>query len=103
MINAVENHTRTERHLEQHSDIAHHNRIEEAENKQEDREHQISDLKNKIVYGDSNHTNQIEGLEKNITFADGYLAHNDDHMPKEDIENLKEKQKNRVETLNRLQ
>jgi hypothetical protein len=102
LVDLVEAHTRTERHLEQHSDIASPEQVEHAEKVQDEREEQISKLKSKIVYGDGGPTDEVENLEKNITFAEGYMDHNADHMNKKDLENLKDKEENRRDTLNRL-
>ena len=102
LVDLVEAHTRTERHLEQHSDIASPEQVEHAEKIQDEREDQISKLKSKIVYGDGGPTDEVENLEKNITFAEGYMDHNADHMNKKDLENLKDKEENRRDTLNRL-
>lgn len=103
ITNLVEKHTRTERHLEQHSDIASPERIEQSEDKQHEREELISNLKDKIINGDSGPTNEIEGLERNIVFSEGYLDHNADHMDKRDKRNLKENLENKKETLDRLE
>jgi hypothetical protein len=103
LIDLVETKTRTERHLEQHSDIASPEQVRHAEKLQDEREEQISKLKSKIVYGDGGPSDEVENLEKRITFADGYMDHNADHMNKKDLENLKDKQENRKDTLNRLQ
>jgi hypothetical protein len=96
----VETHTRTERHLEQHSDIASSKGIRDAEKKQAEREDIISSLEDKIAHGASTNTDEAEGLEKNYIFAKGYMEHNADHMPKEDLENLKGKQQNRRDKMN---
>lgn len=52
--NVVEKHTRTERHLEQHSDIAKPKAVENAKEKQREREDKIKSLENKIVNGEGN-------------------------------------------------
>ena len=103
ITNLAEKHTRTERHLEQHSDIASPERIEQSEDKQHVREELISNLKDKIINGGSGPTNEIEGLERNIVFSEGYLNHNADHMNKKDRKNLKENLENKKETLDRLE
>jgi hypothetical protein len=102
LTNIVEKHTRTERHLEQHSDIASPEQVHHAEKIQKEREDRIDDLKDKIMYGDGGPTNQVENLEKNITFAEGYLDHNEDHMNKKDKQNLKNRIENEKDTLNWL-
>jgi hypothetical protein len=100
--NLVEKHTRTERHLEQHSDIASSNRVHEAKEKQEKREDSIEALEEKIINGDQIHHDESEGLEKNYIFAKGYMEHNCQHMDPEALENMKEKQQNRRDKMEEL-
>jgi hypothetical protein len=100
--NIVETHTRTERHLEQHSDIASPERIREAREKQAEREDNIEILEDKIVTGARTDNNEAEGLERNYTFAKGYMEHNKDHMDPEALENMKEKQENRRDKMTEL-
>ncbi|MFU0825004.1 hypothetical protein [Clostridium sp.] len=106
LINVVDNYTRTQRHLEQYSHIGDPDNRDRAREIQKEREKEIKTLKNIIAYGDSKQgdpvTNELHNLEKNYAYAEGYLEHNNDHMPKEDIENLKEKQENRREKMNEL-
>ena len=52
--NLVENHTRTERHLEQYSHIGDKDNKDNAREKQDIREKQILELENKILGLDSN-------------------------------------------------
>lgn len=98
----VECHTRTDRHLEQHADIASSKGIRAAERKQDEREANINALEDKISYGGPTDTNEVKNLEKNYIFAKGYMEHNKEHMPEEDLENMKEKQQNRRDKLNEL-
>ena len=100
--NLVESHTRTERHLEEHSDISSPEKISEAREKQAEREDNIEILKDKIASGQQTHKNESEGLEKNYTFANGYMDHNKEHMDEEALENMKEKQQNRRDRMNGL-
>lgn len=100
--NVVEKHTRTERHLEQHSDIANDASTHNAEEKQKKRENEIHSLENKIINGDGGPTNERENLEKNIRYGEGYINHNAENMNQADLENLKDKQENRKDTLNTL-
>ncbi|NLZ47826.1 MAG: hypothetical protein GX895_03395 [Clostridiales bacterium] len=101
LINLVEKHTRTERHLEQHSDISDPGNLENAEEVQRKREEEIDNLKNIIAYGD-NDTNEVENLKRNIEYTEGYLEHNKDHMDSETLENTIEKQRHRKEQLDNL-
>jgi len=98
--NLVESHTRTERHLEEHSDISSPEKISEAREKQAEREDNIEILKNKIVSGQQTNSNESEGLEKNYTFANGYMDHNKENMDLEALENMKQKQQNRRDRMN---
>jgi len=106
LIDIVENKTRTDRHLEQHSDIGDPDRLDHAHEIQHEREEQIENLKQTIVYGDNikNDTkNQLESIKDNYTFAEGYINHNGDHMDEKSFQNLKKKQENRKEQIDQLQ
>jgi hypothetical protein len=106
LINLVENKTRTERHLEEHSDIGDPDRLHHVYEVQNVREEQIQNLKSAIVYGDNNKNStedQLENLKKNYTFAKGYIEHNADHMDSKALENLNEKQENRKDQMDILQ
>lgn len=106
LINLVENKTRTDRHLEQHSDIGDPNRLDHAREIQHVREEQIEDLKRTIAYGDNpkNDTqDQLNNLRENYTYSEGYLNENSDHMNKQDLQNLKEKQQNRKEQIDQME
>lgn len=100
--NIVESHTRTERHLEQHSDISSPENLREAKEKQAEREDHIEILEDKIVNNGRTDNNEAEGLEKNYTFAKGYMENNKEHMDPEALENLKEKQQNRRDKMDGL-
>lgn len=100
--NLVEKHTRSERHLEQYSHIGSPENIDHARQVQKEREEQINNLEDKIIYGDGGPTNQIENLERNLTFEEGYLDHNADTMNPKDKKNLENKIENQKDTLNRL-
>lgn len=103
LVNVVENHTRTERHLEQHSDISSSEQLSNTQNIQQIREDNINNLKNKIVYNDGGPTEEKENIKKNIEFTNGYIRHNKDHMNQNQLQNMLEKQENRHEKLNELQ
>lgn len=105
LINLVENKTRTERHLEQHSDIGDPDRLDHAHEVQWEREKQIQDIKNAIVYGDNTKNDtqdQLQSLKKNYTFSQGYIEHNGDHMDPQALQNLEKKQDNRKEQIDIL-
>lgn len=98
LINIVEKHTRTERHLEQYSHIGSHENKENAREKQELREKQINELKEQLSGSDKKGftpEEQIENLKENYQFGEGYIESNKEHMNPEDLQNLETKQENR--------
>ncbi len=100
MASLIEKQVRTERHLEQHSDIAHSpENIEHARQLQRDRQSEIDLLKNKIINGENFSNNYRQNTEKRFLFTEGYLNHNADHMDKEAFRNAKAKQERRKEQL----
>lgn len=102
LVNLVERETRTERHLEQNSDISDPDNIEHAKRVQQQRKEEIDNLKNIIVNGEHSNNNQAKNLEKRIEYTDGYLKHNADHMNKETLRSTVEKQEHRKDQLNSL-
>lgn len=100
--NIVECHTRTQRYLEAHSNISSPEKISEAREKQAHREDHIEILEEKIATGQRLPSTESEGLEKNYTFAKGYMEHNQEHMSEEALENMKEKQQNRRDKMSGL-
>lgn len=95
--NLVENHTRTERHLEQYSHIGNHENKENARDKQEIREEQITELEDKILGIDKNENpeTQLENLKNRYDSIEGYIQNNKDTIPPDILEKLQEKQENR--------
>ena len=100
--NMVENHTRTERHLEQHSNITSLEKYSDSIIKQSEREGNIEILEAKILNGGQKHTNELEGLERNYAFAKGYMENNKDHIDPESLKNMQIKQQNRRDEMNEL-
>lgn len=97
LINLVENHTRTERHLEQYSNIGNPENKENARKIQDIREEQIQDLKDKIAgnYEKQTKEEQLENvIEKYINTA-GYIHNNEDNLREEQLNNMEKKQDNR--------
>ena len=103
--NLVENHTRTQRHLEQYSHIGSKENKDNAREKQEIRERQILELENKILGLDSNEIPevQLENLKQRYTSIQGYLENNKDKMPQDVLEQLEEKQKHRLKQIANLE
>lgn len=103
LVNLVEKKTRTERHLEEHSDISKSpENIEHAKRVNEERQDQIENLKNILAHGENASNNYKENTEKRLRYAEGYLNHNADHMDKETLKNTKIKQEHRKEQLDQL-
>jgi len=104
LINLVENHTRTKRHLEQYSHIGDEENKEHAREIQEIREEQIDDLKEKLNgKGDiQTKEEQIENLEKRYENTQGYIKNNKDNMNEQILSNIEEKQEKRRIQLDNL-
>ena len=102
--NLVENHTRTERHLEQYSEIGSKKNRDNAREKQIVREHEIKNLENKILDNDSSQTiqKQLNNISENFNETHRYMERNYEKIPKENWDNLNKKQDNRVEQTEKL-
>jgi len=103
--NLVENHTRTERYLEQYSHIGDKDNKENAREKQDVREKQILELENKILGLDSNEIPevQLENLKERYKSVQSYIENNKDKISEEDLKQLQEKQANRREQIANLE
>lgn len=104
LINLVENHTRTERYLEQYSHIGNQNNKKHAKEIQEIREEQIEDLRDKLNGNADIQTReeQIENLERRYELTEGYIENNKENMSDETLRNLEEKQEKRRIQLDNL-
>jgi hypothetical protein len=103
LINLVEKQTRTERHLEEHSDISSsQENVDHAKHLNEKREEEIQNIKNILSHGENYNNDYRENTEKRMKYAEGYLNHNADHMDSQDYENAKAKQEHRKEQLDQL-
>jgi len=103
--NLVENHTRTERHLEQYSHIGDKDNKDNAREKQDIREKQILELENKILGLDSNEIPevQLENLKERYESVQGYIENNRNKISEEDLKQLEEKQANRRQQIANLE
>lgn len=101
LVNLIEKSTRTQRHLEEHSDISNSpENIQHAKEIQEERKNQIDNLKNIIAYGDNNSKDKhMKNTEKRFLYTEGYLNNNTDRMDEETFKKAKEKQEHRKEQL----
>jgi hypothetical protein len=103
LVNLVEKHTRTERHLEEHSDISSSpENIEHAKSVNEERQGEIENLKNILSHGENCNNNEKENTEKRLLYAEGYLNHNSEHMEEQSFKNAKAKQENRKKQLDQM-
>ncbi|MPM21267.1 hypothetical protein SDC9_67711 [bioreactor metagenome] len=101
--NLMNSYVRTERHLEQHSDIASKDQISHAKNIQNQRSELIDTLENKIAYGNNANNNELENVKANYEKTEKYINYNADHMSSAQLNNLKEKQENRQNLINYLE
>ena len=102
--NLVENHTRTERHLEQYSEIGSKENKENAKEKQTIREHEITNLESKILGEAESPTieEQINNISENFNRTHRYMEENYEKIPQEDWDNLNKKQDHRIEQTENL-
>lgn len=101
--NLVEKETRTQRHLEQYSDISRSpQNMNHVKQVQQERREEIDNLKNIIVNGEHSNNNQLENVEKRYNYTQGYLDHNSDHMDQKTLKNTQEKQQNRKDQMDTL-
>ena len=96
LTNLVENHTRTERHLEQYSEIGSKENKENARRKQEVRKEEMQNLKDKIISGNKQTPEEmLEDTRLKYKATGRYVANNYENIPEENLKNIQEKQKNR--------
>ncbi len=103
LCNLVEKKTRTERHLEEHSDISSSpTNIEHAKELQREREQEIDNLKDILAHGENAKNRQYENTQKRFLYAEGYLNHNAGHMDDQSYKNAKERQEHRKDQLDNM-
>ena len=100
--NIVERHTRTERHLEQYSEIGNKEFKDMAREKQGVREEEIENLKKSIAGNKTTPEEQIENIVENYTNTKEYIENNEYTIPDEDLKNLEKKQEHREEQVEDL-
>ncbi len=94
---------RTQRHLEQHSDISSLDNLKHSFKVQEEREGTIKNLKTIIAYGKHEESDDRENLKKHLEYTDHYLQHHSAHMDEATLKNTVEKQEHRKEQLEFLE
>ena len=99
--NLVENHTRTERHLEQYSDIGDPENKDHAREIQSVREEQIRELESKLKDEDKYITPEehLENLKENYENTKNYIENNRNAIDEQMLQNLQEKQQHRKEQI----
>ncbi len=102
LMNLVERHTRTERHLEQYSEIGRKEDKERAREKQNIREEEMQNLKSKIVNPNETKIEQAQNLVDNYKRTQSYMEDNYEKISKERLDNMQEKQDNRREQMENL-
>lgn len=90
---------RTQRHLEQHSDITKLDNLKNSLKIQDERQAQMDNLKNIIVYGKHEEVDDKANLKKHLEFTDHYLQHHAAHMDEFSLQKTEEKQEHRKEQL----
>ena len=103
LVNLVENHTRSERHLEQYSHIGDPDNKEHARKVQDIRENEIENLKEHIINSDETLEEQLRNLKDNYASSQGYINKNKDNMNKEQLQNLERRQEHRKEQIENLE
>jgi len=103
LMNLVEKQTRTEKHLEQYSEIGNKEDKERAREKQDVREAEMENLKDKIV---SNNTEskfkQVQNLADNYKGAQIYMEENYEKMSEERLRNMENRQQHRKDQIESL-
>lgn len=103
LVNLVEKHTRTERHLEQYSHIGSKEGKERAREKQDVREEEIGKLKNKITLNNNeSKVEQVQNLADNYRGAQIYMEENYEKMPEERLKNMENRQQHRKDQIESL-
>lgn len=102
LMNLVERHTRTERHLEQYSEIGDKDNKERAREKQDTREQEMQNLKNKIVNGNETKTEQAKNLIQNYNKTQEYINNNLETLTDQKLENMQNRQENRRDQMENM-
>ena len=103
LVNLAENHTRTERHLEQYSHIGDPDNKEHARQKQDIREEEMDNLKDHIINENETPEEQLENLKDNYVSTNAYMLKNKDSMDEEMLNNLEKRQEHRKEQIENLE
>ncbi len=103
LMNLMEKQIRTQRHLEEYSELlSSKDNLEHAKQRNRERQSEISNLKNILIYGTNVNNNYKNNTEKRLLYTEGYLNHNADHMDDQSFKNAKAKQENRKNQLDQF-
>ena len=102
LMNLVERHTRTERHLEQYSEIGSKGNKQRAREKQDIREDEMNNLKSKLVNENETKQEQYQNLAENYKRAQSYMEDNYENISPERLQNMQTRQTNRREQMENL-
>ena len=102
LMNLVEKHTRTERHLEQYSEIGDEKYKEQAREKQDIREQEMQNLKNKIVNDNETTKEQAKNLIDNYNKTQKYINNNLENLTDEKFKNMENNQENRIDQMENI-
>lgn len=99
LLNINNRYVRTQRHLEQYSNISDPENLRHASKIQEERKNRMDNLKNIIAYGKHEQEDDVENLEKNLEYTEGYIENNASRMDDYTLRKTLEKQAHRKEQL----
>ncbi len=102
LSNIADNYTRTERHLEQYSDISRPENLEHAKQIQEARKEEMNNLKSIIAYNKHEKQDGEKNLRRNYEYTENYLKDYSDVMDKKTLESTKQKQQHRKDQIDSL-
>ena len=103
LMNLMEKQIRTQRHLEEYSELlSSKENLEHAKQRNMERQSEINNLKNILIYGTNVNNDYKNNTEKRLLYTEGYLNHNADHMDDQSFKNAKAKQENRKNQLDQF-
>ncbi|WAM34754.1 hypothetical protein [Caldicellulosiruptor morganii] len=85
--NILENYTRTQRHLEEYSELLPYEKIQQIIQKQRRREEQINNIQKAILKEHDKET-EVRNLVKNYLYTEGYLQHYKEKLQKNVLNNI---------------
>jgi len=103
LLDINDRYVRTQRHLEQHSDVADPDSLKHALEIQEEREKRMENLKNIIAYGKHEEVDEEENLKRNLEYTENYLEQHGSHMDEFTLQKTLEKQERRKERLESME